>query len=134
MIGLRYVRHSLPMRALIIRNLNFSVCASAFWALLPVIARDQLGLGAGGFGLLSAGFGTGAVIAALAIPHQLQRQTLNKVVTSGVLLWTAATVLVAVTQIMVLGLVGDEHGGRGPQEDARGHDFVQRLALQLVRY
>jgi MFS family permease len=104
--GLRYARHSAAMRSLIIRNLNFSVCASAFWALLPVIARDQLGLGAGGFGLLSAGFGTGAVIAALAIPHQLQRQSLNKVVTSGVLLWTAAIVLVAVTHVMALGLVG----------------------------
>src|SRR5438874_9025573 len=30
----------------------FRSCASAFWALLPVIARDQLGLGAGGYGLL----------------------------------------------------------------------------------
>ena len=29
-------------------NLSFALCASAFWALLPVIARDQLGLGAGG--------------------------------------------------------------------------------------
>ncbi|TMG86367.1 MAG: MFS transporter, partial [Betaproteobacteria bacterium] len=66
--GLRYARHSTAMRSLIIRNLNFAVCASAFWALLPVIARDQLGLGAGGFGLLSAGFGTGAVMGALAIP------------------------------------------------------------------
>lgn len=28
--------------------LAFSLCASAFWALLPVIARDLLGLGAGG--------------------------------------------------------------------------------------
>ena len=50
------------MRALIVRNLSFAVCASAFWALLPVIARDQLGLGAGGYGLLSAGFGIGAVV------------------------------------------------------------------------
>lgn len=104
--GLRYARHSAAMRSLIIRNLNFSVCASAFWALLPVIARDQLGLGAGGFGLLSAGFGTGAVIGALAIPRQLQSRSLNKVVTSGVLLWTVAILLVAVSHIMAIGIVG----------------------------
>jgi MFS family permease len=104
--GLRYARHSAAMRSLIIRNLNFSVCASAFWALLPVIARDQLGLGAGGFGLLSAGFGTGAVVAAMAIPNLLGRQSLNKIVTSGVLLWTVAILLVAVTHITALGLVG----------------------------
>ena len=54
--GLRYARHSPPMRALIGRNLSFAICASALWALLPVIARDQLGLGAGGFGMLSASF------------------------------------------------------------------------------
>jgi hypothetical protein len=104
--GLRYARHSAAMRSLIIRNLNFSVCASAFWALLPVIARDQLGLGAGGFGLLSAGFGTGAVVAAMSIPHELQRRSLNKVVTSGVLLWTVAILLVALSHITALGIVG----------------------------
>ena len=104
--GLRYARHSAAMRSLIIRNLNFSVCASAFWALLPVIARDQLGLGAGGFGLLSAGFGAGAVIGALAIPRQLQSRSLNKVVTSGVLLWTVAILLVAVSHITTFGIVG----------------------------
>ena len=32
------------MRSLIIRNLSFCVCASSLWALLPVIARDQLHL------------------------------------------------------------------------------------------
>jgi MFS family permease len=104
--GLRYARHSAAMRSLIIRNLNFSMCASAFWALLPVIARDQLGLGAGGFGLLSAGFGAGAVIGALSIPGQLQSRSLNKVVTSGVLLWTVAILLVAVSHITTFGIVG----------------------------
>ena len=88
--GLRFARHSAPMRSLIIRNLSFCVCASALWALLPVIARDQLGLGAGGYGLLSAGFGIGAVVGALAIPGQLQRRSLNAIVTSGVILWIFA--------------------------------------------
>ena len=81
--GLRFARHSLPMRSLMIRNVSFSLCASAFWALLPVIARDQLQLGAGGFGLLSAGFGIGAIAGALAIPGQLQRRSLNAVVTAA---------------------------------------------------
>src|SRR5580765_6780174 len=40
--GLRYMRHSPVMRALLLHNLGFSICASALWALLPVIARDQL--------------------------------------------------------------------------------------------
>jgi len=105
--GLRYARHSPEMRALISRNLSFSVCASALWALLPVIARDQLMLGAGGFGLLSAGFGLGAVAGALLIPRQLHRFSLNTVVTSGFYLWMAAALLIASTGsawIAVLGM------------------------------
>jgi len=104
--GLRYARHSAAMRSLIIRNLNFAIGASAFWALLPVIARDQLQLGAGGFGLLSAAFGSGAVVGALAIPRQLQSRLLNAIVTSGVLLWTLAMVLIAATGITAIALVG----------------------------
>ena len=104
--GLRFARHSVAMRSFIIRNLTFAACASAFWALLPVIARDQLGLGAGGFGLLSAAFGTGAVIGALTIPHYVQRLALNAIVKSGVMLWTVAVLLVAVTNYTALALVG----------------------------
>jgi hypothetical protein len=106
MIGLRYVRHSAPMRALVLRNLSFSVCASAFWALLPVIARDQLGLGAGGFGLLSASFGLGAILGALSIPGLLHQRTMNDVVTSGGMLWALAMLVVALTVNTFLALIG----------------------------
>ena len=106
MIGLRYVRHSAPMRALVMRNLAFSVCASAFWALLPVIARDQLGLGAGGFGLLSASFGLGAIVGALSIPALLHQRTMNDVVTSGGMLWALAMLVVALTVNTFLAVIG----------------------------
>ena len=106
MIGLRYVRHSAPMRALVMRNLAFSVCASGFWALLPVIARDQLGLGAGGFGLLSASFGLGAIVGALSIPGLLHQRTMNDVVTSGGILWALAMLVVALTVTTWLAVVG----------------------------
>jgi len=104
--GIRFARHSPAMRSLILRNLTFAICASAFWALLPVIARDQLDLGAGGFGLLSAGFGTGAVVGALSIPAQLRRRSLNGVVTAAVLLWVASIVLIAITDLTALAVVG----------------------------
>ncbi len=104
--GLRFTRHSPPMRALILHNLSFTICASALWALLPVIARDQLGLGAGGYGLLSASFGIGAVAGALLIPRVLHRTSLNTLVTSSVLLWVAAAVLIASTGITAIAIVG----------------------------
>ena len=104
--GLRYARHSALMRALLIHNLTFSVCASALWALLPLIARDQLGLGAGGFGVLSGAFGAGAVVGALTIPRQLQRVSLNSVVVVAVLLWVVAASLIAGTSILAVSLIG----------------------------
>lgn len=104
--GLRYTRHSLEMRSLIGRTLAFSICASALWALLPVIARDQLGLGAGGYGLIFGLFGTGAVIAALIMPRQLQRMSLNTVVTSNVLLWIVSSLVVASSHITWIAFIG----------------------------
>jgi predicted MFS family arabinose efflux permease len=141
--GLRYARHTPSMRSLIIRNLSFSVCASAFWALLPVIARDQLGLGAGGFGLLSAGFGTGAVVSALSIPRQLQKRSLNSVVTSGVLMWSVAVALIAATGMTALALVGAFGAGAawvsvlaslsaGTQSTAPGWVRARAVAVNLV--
>jgi MFS family permease len=104
--GLRFLRHSPGMRALVIRCLSFAVCASAFWALLAVIARDQFDLGAGGFGMLSGGFGLGAIIGALSIPSQLRYRSLNFVVASATLLWTLAIVLIAVTRHAPLAVGG----------------------------
>ncbi|MBP8294696.1 MAG: MFS transporter [Burkholderiales bacterium] len=111
MSGVRYMRHSIAMRTLIIRSLMFTICASALWALLPVVARDQLHLGAGGFGSLFAGFGVGAVVGALAIPGQLKVKSLNSVVTSGVILWVVATLLVAATEYTALALLGTACAG-----------------------
>jgi MFS family permease len=94
------------MRAIIVRNLSFSLCASALWALMPVIARDQLGLGAGGFGILFGSFGAGAVAGALTIPRLLKKHSLNKVVVAAALLWVIATTLVAATGIAAIAMVG----------------------------
>lgn len=103
--GVRYARHSGPMRAILLRNFSFSICAASMWALLPVIARDQLGLGAGGFGLVFGSFGTGAVISALAIPGQLRKHSLHKIVVASSLLWIIATALMAATAMVVLAVI-----------------------------
>ena len=104
--GLRFVRHSPGMRALVFRNFSFAVCASAFWALLPVIARDQLQLGAGGFGLLSGGFGLGAILGAISISTQLRHRSLHTVVVTANLLWMLAILLIAATDLTALAVFG----------------------------
>jgi MFS family permease len=104
--GLRYVRHSPALRALILRNVSFSFCASAMWALLPVIARDEFKLGAGGYGMLLGVFGAGAVAGAVSIPRNLQRLSLNRLVSAGVLVFAVATVLVAATPMIAIAIIG----------------------------
>jgi MFS family permease len=143
MIGLRFVRHSAPMRAFVLRNLTFSVCASAFWALLPVIARDQLGLGAGGFGLLSASFGIGAILGAISIPRLLARQPMNAIVTQGGILWACAILIVALTNVTLLALLGAFFAGMawvyvfatlsaGTQSSAPGWVRARAVSMNLV--
>jgi len=104
--GLRYLRHSPPLRSLVIRNLTFTICASSLWALLPVIARDQLGLGAGGFGMLLAFFGAGAIFGALWIPRHLQKYSLNAVVTGALLTWAVAGLIIALAPYLIIAIAG----------------------------
>ena len=104
--GLRYARHSPSLRAFILRTLAFTACASALWALLPVIARDQLGMGAGGYGFLFGMFGIGAVTGAISIPHQLSRRSLNRVVYAGTVLWAMACLLIASSTFAALAAAG----------------------------
>jgi len=143
--GLRYARHSPPMRALILHNLTFTLCASALWALLPVIARDQLGLGAGGFGLLSGSFGIGAVVSALLMPRGLRRATLNAVVTANTLLWVVSVLIVAATSYEPVALVGACGAGAawvgvlaslsaGTQTAAPAWVRARALAMNLISF
>jgi MFS family permease len=141
--GLRYLQHSPPLRAFVIRNLSFSLCASALWALLPLIARDQLQLGAGGFGVLVGFFGAGAVVGALWIPRHLQKVSLNTVVTGGFLLWAVAAVVVAFAPLVIIAIVGSSAAGAawvsvfaslsaGTQTSAPGWIRARAVATNLV--
>jgi len=141
--GLRYARHSPPLRALIIRNLSFTVCAAALWALLPVVARDQLDLGAGGFGLLFGCFGLGAIAGALSIPRHLKRVPLNSVVNAGVVAWAAASALLAWAPLTAVAVVAVAAAGAawvsvlaslsaGTQSSAPAWVRARAVAMNLV--
>ena len=60
-IGLRYARQEPRIRAVLVRTLAIFIFASAFWALLPLIASK---FGAEGFGAMLAFFGLGALVGA----------------------------------------------------------------------
>jgi MFS family permease len=77
--GGRYVRHEPVVRQILLRLASFMAPACAVWALLPLIASRQLGLGADGYGLLFAALGIGAVIGALCLGRVKQHLSSNGV-------------------------------------------------------
>lgn len=66
--GLRHVRHNPAMVATLVRAFAFFLFASAYWSLLPLIARGAEGGGSELYGILMALIGTGAVTGALLLP------------------------------------------------------------------
>lgn len=65
--ALRYVRRTKPLPALMLVAMVFSILGVPVITLLPVVARDLLGLGAEGYGALMASLGIGAMVGALGI-------------------------------------------------------------------
>ena len=64
--GLRYVFLSPHLLAILARCLLYTIPLAAVPALMPIVARDLLGGGATTYGVLLAGFGIGAMLAALS--------------------------------------------------------------------
>ena len=94
--GLRYVRNEPTLRAVLVRAGLFMVGGSAILALLPLVARQELGLGSEGYGLLLGCFGAGAVIGAALLPWFKQMASPN------LLVGAASVVLAAATAALVL--------------------------------
>lgn len=65
--GARYARNNPPLRATLFRALAFFLFASAYWALLPLVARTQISGGPTLYGLLLSAIGGGAIIGAMVL-------------------------------------------------------------------
>jgi MFS family permease len=66
--GARYGRHNPLLRSTVYRAIGFFLFASAYWALLPLVARTQIGGGPTLYGVLLGAIGAGAVGGALVLP------------------------------------------------------------------
>jgi MFS family permease len=62
--GLRYAKNNPHLRATLIRAVGFFLFASAYWALLPLVARNQIGGGPELYGVLLGAIGLGALVGA----------------------------------------------------------------------
>ncbi len=90
--GLRHASHNEPLKATLVRALGYFTFASAYWALLPLVARAIPGGGAGLYGTLLAAVGSGAVVGALALPKIREKLDTNILQASGAAVTAAAMV------------------------------------------
>jgi MFS family permease len=93
--GFRHARYNPDLRATLIRAAGFFVFASAYWALLPLLARNQLGGGPTVYGVLLGAIGAGAVAGAFTLPWLKRRLGVDRLVFAGTLGTAIAMVLFA---------------------------------------
>ena len=91
--GIRYARHNPPVRATLARAIGFFVFASAYWALLPLIARQQIAGGPELYGILLGAIGIGAIGGALFLPWLRSKLGTDRLVAAGAIGTAVALVL-----------------------------------------
>ena len=79
----RYARNNRHLRATLARSVGFFLFASAYWALLPLVTRVQIGGGPELYGILLGAIGAGAVGCALGLPYLKAKLGANGLVGVG---------------------------------------------------
>jgi predicted MFS family arabinose efflux permease len=109
--GARYVTASPALRVILLRAVAFVFFASAVWALLPLVARSELHLGSGGYGLLLGCVGVGAVGGALVLPRLRAVLGAGGQLTAGSLALGAVALILALVHVTVIVAIALAVGG-----------------------
>jgi len=91
-----YSAGSPVLRVLMLRGFMFMACASALWALLPLIVSKEAGGGAGTFGLLIGCLGAGAVLGGAILPRLRRRYSNEGLAVRATLAYAVAMLATAV--------------------------------------
>jgi MFS family permease len=89
--GGRYIRHEPVVRRVLLRVILFVVPGMALWALLPLIARQRLGLDADGYGALFAALGVGAILGAGVLGRVRERLSTNGLIGAAGVVYAVAS-------------------------------------------
>lgn len=109
--GMRYVRHTPDLRAVLVRSSVFILCGSALWALLPLFARSELGLDATGYGVLLGCLGAGAIVGAVFLPRVRLKVAVDPLIAGATIVFAVVTLLLAATRHFAVLCVAMTAGG-----------------------
>jgi MFS family permease len=99
--GVRYVRYSPAVYAILIRAFAFTFGASALWALLSLVIARNLHLSSGTYGVMLSWLGAGAVTGALVLGRAAQRLSVNKRVLIAIGLFSGVNGALALVRSVV---------------------------------
>jgi MFS family permease len=111
--GLRHASRNRALRATMLRSFGFFTFASAYWALLPLVARGLPGGGATVYGVLLTAVGAGAVAGALSLPRIRRSVDANVLVAMGSVTTAVAMAVLGLVQSTVAALLAAVLGGFG---------------------
>jgi len=103
-VGIRHARSNLHLRASLVRAVAFYLFASAYWALLPLVARERIAAGPGFYGVLLGMIGASAIAGAFALPSLKARVGANGVVAGGTIVTAIALVLFGLARAPLVAL------------------------------
>jgi MFS family permease len=109
--GLRYARYNRHLRATIMRATGFFLFASAYWALLPLVARQQIAGGPGLYGVLLGVIGAGAVGGAFFLPWLKPKLGPDRLMALSALGQAAAMVLYGIAHEPLTALIASVIAG-----------------------
>lgn len=100
--GIRYVRHTEEVRNVLIRAGAFILFESALWATLPLFAQSELKISAGGYGVLLACLGVGAITGGAFFSYLRRRFSTNALISGATVLAAAMLIILASAQSFFL--------------------------------
>ncbi|WP_445504085.1 MFS transporter [Microvirga sp. G4-2] len=103
--GLRYARASHDLHRILWRAVLFFAFASAVWALLPIVARQEIGGGPSFYGLLLGSVGAGAIVGAILLPRVRAGLGQDRLVLAMSLVTAGSTALLAVTNSEIVAII-----------------------------
>jgi MFS family permease len=111
--GVRHVRSRAALRNPIIRLALMTATGAGLVAVMPLVARERLHVGAAGFGLLSASLGFGSVAAVWLLPRLGAARRPDRAVLAAATVWSVGAATFAAAGQLWLGAVALVLAGAG---------------------